>query len=198
MQHVKKMVLIPHDEYNSWIQAKKSEGHLLEQDIFPIPAKSQTEHPVPETERNLDPNFTHNIPIPPADISTATPADVSTAKRTDAEKESLSGSVQKELLSKVGKTVIDVLVSRGARGLQDFIGIGDSSTKRHISETISPPPPGEPEAKKKKRNLTTPPDKASVKKTKLHDLEGASSQKTSTSSQKTSPTSTGLTWKSLP
>ena len=70
-----------------------------------------------------------------------------------------SNSKRKQLIASLGKTLLDLIVTQGTRGLMKFVGGAEEATdissyKNH--KAPSPPPPGEPEFEKVKRNLESP------------------------------------------
>ncbi len=122
MQHVKKMVLIPYDEYNCWKDCKKlgvsSPAHS---DSVGSISVEHGHAPTPESDNH-------------SDKSEDQPATIN--------------ELQKQLISKVGSTLLDLLVTKGTKGVLNLIGRGESEPYPHL-----PPPPGQPDANKKKRNL---------------------------------------------
>ncbi len=126
MQYVKKMVLIPYDEYNSWKETKKLE----------INPTHQSESHLPESELNITKKHqSHNL-----QHETGGTEEVHKVPGFEA----VPDKTHKELVSKIGSTLLDLLVSKGAKSLQNFIGAGENQVA---------PPPGEPDAKKPRREL---------------------------------------------
>ena len=127
MQYVKKMVLIPYDEYNSWKESKK---------VGTNPTQMSETH-LPESNHNITkPHHSHDL---------LQQADDREQDGKQLALDALPDNTYKELVSKIGSTVLDLLVRKGAKSLHNFIGAG---------EYLVAPPPGEPDAKKQKRELT--------------------------------------------
>ncbi len=122
MQHVKKMVLIPHDEYNCWKDCKK----------LGISSPQQS-----DSVGAISGEHEHGMATEPDNHS-----------EKPQEQSSALTDLHKELISKVGSTLLDLLVTKGTKGLMNLLGRGDSEPPYFI-----PPPPGEPDVHKKKRNL---------------------------------------------
>ncbi len=122
MQHVKKMVLIPYDEYNCWKDCKKlGISSPVHSDSVGSISPVHAQAPPPDQDNHSDKDVEQSSPL------------------TD---------LHKELISKVGSTLLDLLVTKGTKGLMNLIGRGESENTHHL-----PPPPGEPDVNKKKRNL---------------------------------------------
>ena len=104
MQFVKKMVLIPHDEYNSWKESKRvgsNSTHLSES----LP---------PESLNNISNN--DQLPV------LKDRAVLSEAEDQDGGLQQVRDKPYQELVSKIGSTLLDLLVSKGAQSIQNFMG----------------------------------------------------------------------------
>ncbi len=179
MQYVKKMVLIPHDEYNSWKESKKvglNSSHHLDSQL-------------PEPHGNItDSDHSDKIQHLP---------DHSAQGDKHRGLEPVTDNTYKELVSKIGSTLLDLLVNKGAQSLQNFLGAGE------LDQVA--PPPGEPDAKKPKRLLTEDNHSKSTNPVKIisqttgtpKDLNKNSHNSLSQNIPQKTGSNTKLTWKHL-
>ena len=143
------MVLIPHDEYHSWIDTKKPDGNPRNPDLD-IHSVSSSDSSVPtrastETDISVIDNSIQHIDH--SDSLTNSPS-------------------HDELISKIGTTVLDFLIRKGESVVSHLVGTGNQLETRQVSKRGQiPPPPGEPESKKK-RLLSPPPLQSDLVKEK--------------------------------
>ncbi len=175
MQFVKKMVLIPYDEYNSWKDSKKLE----------INSSHQSPSLQPDSHQNLTSNAHSDKLHEAAGVTQQTEALAPFKQVTD--------NTYKELVSKIGSTLLDLILSKGAKSIQNIIGSGE--------EDLVAPPPGEPDSKKRKRELSqdkpSPPTVQQKQSSLAPDIPKLEVEKTLHSHNMNSGLNPKATWKHL-